>query len=87
MNSNLIGARKLLEIVDAPPSEPVDDHKPALKLSEGRWRGGTPSYASRCWRLWRHLKPVGAYALDRRSRSEPRWRTGGAGQRHRITGS
>jgi ATP-binding cassette subfamily B protein len=36
LNSNLIGARKLLEIVDAPPSEPVDDHKPALKLAEAR---------------------------------------------------
>src|ERR1700737_2312280 len=31
LNSNLIGARKLLEIVDSPSSEPVDDDKPALK--------------------------------------------------------
>src|SRR3954453_21330241 len=36
LNSNLIGARKLLEIVDSPPSEPADDDKPALKLSDAR---------------------------------------------------
>jgi ATP-binding cassette subfamily B protein len=36
LNSNLIGARKLLEIVDSPASEPADDDKPALKLSEAR---------------------------------------------------
>ena len=31
LNSNLIGARKLLEIVDSPPSEPDDGDKPALQ--------------------------------------------------------
>jgi ABC-type multidrug transport system fused ATPase/permease subunit len=36
LNSNLIGARKLLEIVDSPASEPADDDKPALKLSDAR---------------------------------------------------
>jgi ABC-type multidrug transport system fused ATPase/permease subunit len=36
LNSNLIGARKLLEIVDSPSSEPVDDDKPALKLTDAR---------------------------------------------------
>jgi ATP-binding cassette subfamily B protein len=36
LNSNLIGARKLLEIVDSPSSEPVDDDKPALKLIDAR---------------------------------------------------
>ena len=36
LNSNLIGARKLLEIVDSPSSEPVDDDKPALKLMDAR---------------------------------------------------
>jgi subfamily B ATP-binding cassette protein MsbA len=36
LNSNLIGARKLLEIVDSPASEPSDDDKPALKLNEAR---------------------------------------------------
>jgi ABC-type multidrug transport system fused ATPase/permease subunit len=36
LNSSLIGARKLLEIVDSPASEPGDDDKPALKLSDAR---------------------------------------------------
>jgi len=36
LNSTLIGARKLLEIVDSPPSEPADDDKPALKLTDAR---------------------------------------------------
>src|SRR5882757_4775958 len=36
LNSNLIGARKLLEIVDSPATEPADDDKPALKLSDAR---------------------------------------------------
>jgi ABC-type multidrug transport system fused ATPase/permease subunit len=36
LNSNLIGARKLLEIVDSPASEPNDDDRPALKLSDAR---------------------------------------------------
>jgi ATP-binding cassette subfamily B protein len=36
LNSNLIGARKLLEIVDSPSSEPDDGDKPALKLSDAR---------------------------------------------------
>jgi ABC-type multidrug transport system fused ATPase/permease subunit len=32
LNSSLVGARMLLEIVDSPASEPADDDKPALKL-------------------------------------------------------
>jgi ATP-binding cassette subfamily B protein len=36
LNSNLIGARKLLEIVDGPATEPADDDKPALKLTDAR---------------------------------------------------
>ena len=36
LNSSLIGARKLLEIVDSPSSEPLDDDKPALKLTDAR---------------------------------------------------
>ncbi|NOJ50734.1 ABC transporter ATP-binding protein [Bradyrhizobium archetypum] len=36
LNSKLVGARMLLEIVDSPASEPPDDHKPALKLSTAR---------------------------------------------------
>ncbi len=38
LNSSLIGARKLLEIVDSPASEPDDDDKPALKLTDARVR-------------------------------------------------
>jgi ABC-type multidrug transport system fused ATPase/permease subunit len=36
LNSNLIGARKLLEIVDSPASDPADDDKPALKLTDAQ---------------------------------------------------
>src|SRR6202047_4205287 len=36
MNSYLIGARKLLEIVDSPASAPGDDDKPALRLTDAR---------------------------------------------------
>src|SRR5260370_38647285 len=36
LNSQLVGARMLLEIVDSPPSEPADNDKPALKLSNAR---------------------------------------------------
>jgi ATP-binding cassette subfamily B protein len=36
LNSQLVGARMLLEIVDSPASEPSDDDKPALKLSTAR---------------------------------------------------
>ncbi|HEY8332256.1 MAG TPA: ABC transporter ATP-binding protein [Tardiphaga sp.] len=36
LNSSLIGARMLLEIVDSPATEPNDDTKPALALTEAR---------------------------------------------------
>ncbi|MFT6672241.1 MAG: ATP-binding cassette subfamily B protein [Afipia broomeae] len=36
LNSYLIGARKLLEIVDSPASEPDDSDKPALQLTEAK---------------------------------------------------
>src|SRR6266446_4228947 len=36
LNSSLIGARKLLEIVDSPASEPDEDDKPALKLTDAQ---------------------------------------------------
>jgi len=36
LNSSLIGTRKLLEIIDSPPSEPDDGDKPALKLTDAR---------------------------------------------------
>jgi subfamily B ATP-binding cassette protein MsbA len=40
LNSSLIGARKLIEIIDSPASEPEDNDKPALKLTDARveWR-------------------------------------------------
>jgi ATP-binding cassette subfamily B protein len=36
LNSGLIGARKLLEIIDDPATEPDDSNKPALKLTNSR---------------------------------------------------
>jgi ABC-type multidrug transport system fused ATPase/permease subunit len=47
LNSNLIGARKLLEIVDSPSSEPLDDDKPALKLTDARVELRDASFAYR----------------------------------------
>jgi ATP-binding cassette subfamily B protein len=36
LNSSLIGARKLIEIIDSPATEPDDSNKPPLKLTEAR---------------------------------------------------
>src|ERR1700742_3473695 len=36
LNSQLVGARMLLEVVDSPASELTDDDKPALKLTDAR---------------------------------------------------
>jgi ATP-binding cassette subfamily B protein len=36
LNSSLIGARKLIEIIDSPATEPDDSNKPSLKLTEAR---------------------------------------------------
>jgi ATP-binding cassette subfamily B protein len=47
LNSSLIGARKLLEIVDSPSSEPADDDKPALQLTEARVELRDVSFAYR----------------------------------------
>jgi ATP-binding cassette subfamily B protein len=46
LNSNLVGARMLLEVVDSPASELADDDKPSLKLSEARieWRDVSFAY-------------------------------------------
>jgi subfamily B ATP-binding cassette protein MsbA len=46
LNSQLVGARMLLEVVDSPASEPADNNKPALKLSNARveFRDVTFSY-------------------------------------------
>jgi ATP-binding cassette subfamily B protein len=47
LNSSLIGARKLLEIVDSPASEPDDSDKPALKLTNARVELRDVSFAYR----------------------------------------
>jgi ATP-binding cassette subfamily B protein len=47
LNSNLIGARKLLEIVDSPATELADDDKPALQLTEARVELADVSFAYR----------------------------------------
>ena len=47
LNSQLVGARMLLEIVDNPASEQPDDDKPALKLSDARIEFRDVSFAYR----------------------------------------
>jgi len=47
LNSQLVGARMLLEVVDSPASEPPDDDKPALKLTEARIELRDVSFAYR----------------------------------------
>src|SRR6266446_1350248 len=47
LNSNLVGARMLLEVIDSPASERSDDDKPALKLSEARIELRDVSFAYR----------------------------------------
>jgi ATP-binding cassette subfamily B protein len=47
LNSNLVGARVLLEIIDSPASELSDDDKPALKLSDARIELRDVSFAYR----------------------------------------
>jgi ATP-binding cassette subfamily B protein len=47
LNSGLIGARKLLEIIDAPASEPEDDDKPPLQLTDARVEMREVSFAYR----------------------------------------
>lgn len=47
LNSQLVGARMLLEIVDSPASEQADDDKPALKLSDARIELRDVSFAYR----------------------------------------
>src|ERR1700744_1510030 len=47
LNSNLIGARKLLEIVDSPATEPDDDNKPSLKLTDARIEARDVTFAYR----------------------------------------
>ena len=47
LNSQLVGARMLLEVVDSPASEHRDDDKPALQLSESRIEFRNVSFAYR----------------------------------------
>jgi len=47
LNSQLVGARMLLEVVDNPASELADDDKPALKLTEARIELRNVSFAYR----------------------------------------
>jgi ABC-type multidrug transport system fused ATPase/permease subunit len=47
LNSNLVGARMLLEVVDSPASELSDDDKPPLKLSDARIELRDVSFAYR----------------------------------------
>ena len=47
LNSQLVGARMLLEVVDSPASEPSDDDKPALKLSHAQIELRDVSFAYR----------------------------------------
>ena len=47
LNSQLVGARMLLEVVDSPASERSDDDKPALKLAESRIELRDVSFAYR----------------------------------------
>src|SRR6202142_2229423 len=47
LNSNLIGARKLREIATTPASDPADDDKPALQLTDARVELRDVSFAYR----------------------------------------
>src|SRR5271154_5093217 len=47
LNSNLVGARMLLEVVDSPASELADDDKPSLKLGDARVELRDVSFAYR----------------------------------------
>jgi ATP-binding cassette subfamily B protein len=47
LNSSLIGARKLIEIIDSPASEPDDGDKPQLKLTDARVELRDVSFAYR----------------------------------------
>src|SRR5215475_8240142 len=47
LNSQLVGARMLLEVVDSPASEQADDDKPSLKLTDARIELRDVSFAYR----------------------------------------
>ena len=53
LNSGLVGVRILFEIIDSPPTEPIDDDKPALQAHDGARRvfttcGSAIGRTSRC---------------------------------------
>ena len=54
LNSQLVGARMLLEVVDSPASELPNDDKPALKLNEARIELRDVSFAYRAGELVLH---------------------------------
>ena len=47
VNSNLVGVRVLFEIIDSPASEPVDENKPALNVTDARVELRDVSFAYR----------------------------------------
>jgi ATP-binding cassette subfamily B protein len=47
LTSTLVGVRVLLEVVDSPPSEPVDDHKPPLGVGPARVEFANVGFAYR----------------------------------------
>ena len=47
VNSNLVGVRVLFEIIDSPATEPVDDGKPALTITDARVEFRDVSFAYR----------------------------------------
>ena len=50
LNSQLVGARMLLEVVDSPATEISDDDKPSLKLTDSRVELRDVSFAYRAGR-------------------------------------
>jgi ATP-binding cassette, subfamily B, bacterial MsbA len=47
LHNNLVGVRMLFEIMDSPATEPVDDHKPDLKLTDARAEFSSVRFAYR----------------------------------------
>ena len=80
LNSQLVGARMLLEIVDSPASEPADDDKPALKLTDARVEFRDVSFAYRAGR-------AGAEPHELRRRARQGHRAGRPLRRRQIDGA
>jgi subfamily B ATP-binding cassette protein MsbA len=47
LNAGLVGVRILFDIIDAPQTEPNDDNKPALKITDGRVEFANVNFAYR----------------------------------------